>query len=112
MIFPKGSVIIPVRQNGINFILSTLIPDTEDSYFRWNFFDSYLQQKEYFSSYVFEDKAIELLREDSKLAEAFLKRREEDEKFRLSQWEQLLYIYKRSPYYEQTDHLLPIYFMY
>jgi hypothetical protein len=109
---PKESIIIPTRQKGINFILSALIPEAEDSYFRWNFFDSYLQQKEYFSSYVFEEKAAELLKQNPILASEFAKKRSEDERFRESQWEQLLFIYKRSPYYEQTDYRLPVYFKY
>ncbi len=112
VVMPKGTVIIPTRQKGIAFILSTLIPEAEDSYFRWNYFDSYLQQKEYFSSYVFEDKALELLKEDPELAAEFQKKKDSDAKFRESQWEQLFFIYKRSPYYEQTDHCLPVYFSY
>ena len=49
------------------FIHSVLQPELEDAYLSWNFFDSYLQQKEYFSSYVFIDKIEEILNNDLKL---------------------------------------------
>ncbi len=70
MLKPGGDVIISTR--GANrakrrFIVSVLEPEMPDSYFAWNFFDSYVQQKEYFSSYVFEDKAMEILAEDEEL---------------------------------------------
>ena len=42
-----------------------------DSYLSWGFFDIIFQQKEYFSAYVFEDRAMEMLAEDSALAEEF-----------------------------------------
>jgi hypothetical protein len=112
LVLPKGTVIVPTGQKGATFIFSTLIPEAEDSYFRWNYFDSYLQQKEYFSPYVFEDKAAELLKQNPVLAEEFQKKRASDSQFRESQWDQLFFIYKRSPYYEQTDYQLPIYFAY
>ena len=110
IVLPKETLIIRTRQNGAMFLLSTLIPEAEDSYFRWNYFDSYLQQKEYFSAYVFEDKAAQLLKQDPELAKEFQKKRESDVQFRESQWEQLFFIYKHSPFYEQTDYQLPVYF--
>ncbi|MCE2710989.1 MAG: hypothetical protein LW688_00430 [Cryomorphaceae bacterium] len=110
MDLPKETLIIPTRQKGAMFLLSTLIPEGEDSYFRWNYFDSYLQQKEYFSPYVFEDKAAQLLKQDPELAKEFQKKRDLDDQFRESQWDQLFFIYKHSPYYEQTDYHLPVYF--
>ena len=63
-----------------------------DSYFSWNFFDSYLQQKEYFSSYVFEDKALEILAKDKELKND-LKRKASDKEFRENAYAQLHFIY-------------------
>ena len=105
----KGDVIIPTTQHQQNFILSTLISKTEDSYFRWNFFDSYLQQKEYFSPYVFEEKALEILENNADLKIAFEKEKLENEKFRNSSWDQLYYIYKQSELFERSFNLLPVF---
>ena len=41
--------------------MATFEPEAADSWFSWNFFDAVLQRKEYFSSYVFEDLAADLL---------------------------------------------------
>ena len=54
------------NQDAALFIHSVLQPELEDAYLSWNFFDSYLQQKEYFSSYVFIDKIEEILLNDQK----------------------------------------------
>ena len=52
------------------FIHSVPQPELEDAYLSWNFFDS-LQQKEYFSSYVFIDKIEEILNNDIKLKKEY-----------------------------------------
>ena len=64
------------NQDAALFIHSVLQPELEDAYLSWNFFDSYLQQKEYFSSYVFIDKIEEILVNDQKLKKEYeLKKR-------------------------------------
>lgn len=106
---PKpGDYLIPMGQQKRRFILSVLEPGMPDSYFAWNFFDSYLQQKEYFSPYVFEDKALEILENNPELKEAFEAKKRDDEKFRESSWAQLYFIYQHTDYYEPTHNVLPI----
>jgi hypothetical protein len=104
-----GDIMIPTNQPTRRFLISVLEPAMPDSYFAWNFFDSYVQQKEYFSSYVFEDKAIEILAEDEELRFWFEKKKEEDKEFRESSWAQLYFIYQNSEYYEPTHNRLPIF---
>lgn len=104
-----GDILIPSKQDAALFILASLQPRTEDSYLTWNFFDSYLQQKEYFSNYVFKDQIAEILSKDKKLSDEYQLRKATDEKFRNSEWDQLYFIYSRSPYFEQTFMRLPIY---
>jgi hypothetical protein len=87
-----------------------MLPNAPDSYFAWNFLDSYVQQKEYFSPYVFEDKAKELLANDAQLKKEFLMKKETDSTFNASSWSQLYFIYQNSPYYEPTHNVLPISF--
>jgi len=94
----KGDILIPTNQQGAQFIHSVLQPQTEDSYFSWNFYDSYLQQKEYFSNYVFIDQIQEILNSNSELKKEFEAKKAADEKFRNSEWEQLYFIYSNSDY--------------
>lgn len=109
----KGSVFIPTDQEKRMFLLSAFEPKAEDSYFAWNFFDSHLQQKEYFSSYVFEDIALKLLESDPGLARDFNDKKKNDPDFAASSQQQLYFIYKRSPYFEKsTANLLPVYKLY
>ncbi len=104
-----GDILIPSQQDAALFIHASLQPRAEDSYLTWNFFDSYLQQKEYFSNYVFKDQIAEILAKDKKLSDEYQLRKVTDEKFRNSEWDQLYFIYSRSPYFEQTFMRLPIY---
>ena len=62
-----GDVIVPTGTANDKFLMAALEPLSKDSYFQWGFFNSVLEQKEYFSNYVFEDVAAELLKQDPKL---------------------------------------------
>ena len=104
-----GDILIPSNQDAALFIHASLQPRAEDSYLTWNFFDSYLQQKEYFSNYVFKDQIAEILAKDKALNDEYHLRKATDEKFRNSEWDQLYFIYSRSPYFEQTFMRLPVY---
>jgi hypothetical protein len=108
----KGDILIPTNQFGKNFICSVLEPETEDSYFAWNFFDSYIQEKEYFSDYVFEELATEILASNPKLKLEFDKKKSTDEKFAQNHWDQLYFIYQKSKYFEPSFMRLPVYKIY
>ena len=107
----RGDLLIDAHQFKSQFIHAALQPLTEDSYFSWNFFDSYLQQKEYFSAYVFIDKIDEILAADPTLKLSFEERKLKDVDFRNSEAQQLHYLYQNSPYFEQSYMRLPIYFI-
>ena len=106
--FYKGDVVVFTNQTVNRYIVETLEPQAPDSYFAWNFFDGILMQKEYFSSYVFEDLALELLENDLALKTALEAKKAEDADFANSARAQLDFIYKRSAYYEPTHNLYPI----
>jgi hypothetical protein len=88
--------------------VETLEPQAPDAFFSWNFFDGILMQKEYFSAYVFEDKAAAMLAEDPELKAALAAKRAEDPEFAKSARAQLNFIYERSPHYEPTYRLYPV----
>jgi len=107
--FYRGDIIVPTDQEAVRYIVETLEPESVDGFFAWNFFDGILQQKEWFSDYAFEPIAKELLNKDFALKKDFEAKKREDEKFASSSWEQLYYIYKRSPYFEKTLNRYPVY---
>lgn len=90
------------------FIIQVLEPESTDSYFNWNFFDSILSRKEYFSPYVFDEKALEILNSDPQLKHDFEKKRKEDDSFSADHYSQLRYIYERSEYSEKTLNRYPV----
>jgi hypothetical protein len=104
-----GDLLIPCAQEKALFIHAVLQPLAEDSYLSWNFFDSYLQQKEYFSPYVFKEQIAEILAAQPKLKEAYEQRKQLDVKFANDEWEQLFFIYQNSPYFEPSFMRLPVY---
>ena len=106
----KGDWMLNSNQDAALYIHSVLQPELEDAFLSWNFFDSYLQQKEYFSSYVFIDKIEEILVNDQKLKKEYELRKKEDKAFASSEWDQLYFIYKRSAYFEKSYNRLPVYF--
>lgn len=105
----KGDYVISTDQPGVKYLLETLEPQAVDSYFNWNFFDAILQQKEYFSAYVFEDTAAKLLKEDAGLKADFKKKKQEDKAFADDAEAQLDWIYTHSVYYEKTHMEYPVY---
>jgi len=106
--YRPGDFVIYTDQPAIRYIVETLEPTAPDSYFAWNFFDAILQQKEYFSSYVFEDTAAEYLKQNPDVKEALDKKKSEDPEFAKNGRAQLDFIYKRSPYYEYGHMLYPV----
>lgn len=107
--FRKGDLLVSTKQAGVKYLLETLEPEATDSFFNWNFFDAILGQKEYFSDYVFEDTAAELLRNDQVLKTAFEFEKISKPDFAKDGQAQLEWIYRHSEYYEGSVNLYPIY---
>ncbi|MFN5887883.1 MAG: hypothetical protein ACK438_07905, partial [Flavobacteriales bacterium] len=72
-------------------------------------FDSYLQEKEYFSNYVFKDKIKEILQNNPELQKAYETKRQNDTDFANSEWQQLYFLYQNSVYFEPSYMMLPIF---
>lgn len=108
--FRKGDYLISTQQKAKRYLVETLEPEAQDSFFNWNFFDSILQQKESFSAYVFEPMAKEILDEmpeDEK--SAFYQKQENDSAFASNNYAQLDWIFKRSKHYEKAHKRYPVY---
>lgn len=107
--FLKGDWYIQLDQPGNRFLMETLEPQAEDSYFAWNFFDAILGQKEGYSAYVFEDKAAAYLQTQPDLKKQLEQRVATDSSFAKSGRAQLDFIYKNSPWYEPDHNRYPVF---
>ncbi|QHW00948.1 hypothetical protein GJR95_40560 [Spirosoma endbachense] len=107
--FYTGDYLVKTDQATNRFIVETLEPQGIDSFFAWNFFDSILDQKEYFSDYIFEDTAADLVKNNSALRKQLDEKRASDKAFAESADAQLDYIYRQTPYYEKTHNRYPVY---
>ena len=105
----KGDYYIPLNQQANRFLMETLEPQAEDSYFAWNFFDPILGQKEGFSDYAFEETATEFLKTHPELKKKLEERRATDPAFAKSATAQLNFVFQNSPYYEPAHLQYPVY---
>lgn len=107
--FMAGDVVVYCNQAANRYIVETLEPEGVDAFFRWSFFDSVLQQKEWYSDYVFEDTAAEMLRNDEALRLDFEAAKAADALLAESLRAQLYWIYKRSKHFEGSVNRYPVY---
>ncbi len=107
--FFKGDYLISTNQPGIRYLLETLEPTAPDSFFNWNFFDTILQRKEYFSPYVWEDKAALLLAQNPKLTIEFNLKKTYDTIFAKNWYAQLNWLHQQSKHYEKSHLQYPVY---
>lgn len=109
MKFRKGDYYIPMNQTANRFLIETLEPQAEDSYFAWNFFDAVLGQKEGFSGYSFEDIAANYLSTNPDLKNKLEQRRLTDTAFAKNANTQLNFVFQNSPYFEPVNMRYPVY---
>jgi hypothetical protein len=107
--FRKGDYYIPMNQAANRFLIETLEPQAEDSYFAWNYFDPILGQKEGYSAYAFEDIAADYLKNNPDLKTKLEQRRATDTVFAKSGRAQLNFVYENSPWFEPAYLKYPVY---
>lgn len=107
--FNAGDYYIPTEQPGVRYVLEVLEPKATDSLFKWNYFDSLLQQKEGFSPYVWEDLALQILARNPDLKAQFDAKKQSDSDFAQNDYEQLRWIHRHSRHYESAHLNYPVY---
>lgn len=103
-----GDYVVYTDQPLNRYIVETLEPQGVDSFFAWNFFDSILGEKEYYSDYVFEDVAADLLKKDPDLRKKLDDAKAKDPKLAGSARAQLNFVYQNSPWFEKTYLRYPV----
>ncbi len=109
MKFAKGDWFIPMNQEANRFLMETLEPQGEDSYFAWNYFDAILGQKEGYSAYAFEDIAADYLKTNPDIKQQLEQRRATDTAFAKDGRAQLNFVYQKSPWFEPAYLRYPVY---
>ncbi|WP_114939869.1 M14 family zinc carboxypeptidase [Mucilaginibacter endophyticus] len=106
--FYIGDYVVYTNQPINRYIVETLEPQGVDSFFAWNFFDSVLGEKEYFSDYVFEDIAADLLKKDPSIKQKLDDAKAKDPQLANNAGAQLFFVYRNSPYFEKTFMRYPV----
>ncbi|HQX97783.1 MAG TPA: M14 family metallopeptidase, partial [Chitinophagaceae bacterium] len=107
--FKKGDWYIPLNQVANRYLIETLEPHNEDSYFSWNYFDAILGQKEGYSAYAFEDIAADYLKKNPEVKTKLDQRVATDTSFAKSGRAQLNFVYQNSPWFEPALNRYPVY---
>lgn len=110
--FHTGDYIFHTGQQSDLYIMESLIPDTDDSFVSWNFFDAILQPKEGYSDYRWEDVGGNWLSQNSELKEALEKKKDKDPAFAADTDAQLYFVYRNSPWFDPNYMRIPVYFCY
>lgn len=105
----EGDVLISLDQPHARYVVETLEPEAMDSLFRWNYFDTVLERKEYYSGYVFEETAEQMLAEDAELKLEFEKKVKDDASFARDRRQQLEFLFQRSRHSEPEYRRYPIF---
>lgn len=106
--FPANSVIVSMNQEAANVVVHLLEPQSQDSFAAWGFFNAIFEQKEYFSDYIMEPIAREMLAKDENLRKEFEEKLSKDENFRKNPGARLRFFYERSPYYDKRIGSYPV----
>lgn len=107
--FSEGDYLVWLNQPAKRYLVETLEPTAPDAFFAWNYFDGILQQKEYFSDYVFEDLAAKLVDKDKALKKMLEDKKKADPAFAKDANAQLDFVYRHSTYFEQTVNRYPVF---
>lgn len=104
----EGDYLIPMNQPGNRFIVQMLEPEAPDSYFRWNFFDPILEEREYYSSFGFEPNALKYLEEHPEFKEKWEHARKNDPALIGNHRAQLGFIYYNTEWFDNVTRKYPV----
>ena len=105
----RGDWVIPSSQPAKRYLTEVLSPFAHDAFLVWNFFDAALQRKEYFSGYVFEDLAADMLAQDEGLRATYAAMQREHPEWEERPREALMWLYSQSEHDEGTAYRIPVF---
>jgi hypothetical protein len=103
-----GDYIVSTQQRARKYLVTVMEPKSNDSFWAWNFFDGITSQKEWFSDYIFEEKAEQMVLSNPILKAQLDSAKQDDAKLREDHWLQLNFIYQRSEFKEPSHNIYPV----
>ncbi|HYG65623.1 MAG TPA: hypothetical protein VEL74_23775, partial [Thermoanaerobaculia bacterium] len=104
---PAGALWIPADQPDFEVAVQLLEPEAPDSLLAWGLLSTVFERKEYIEPRVLEGLAEEMLK-DPKTAAAWQEALR-DETFAKDGQARYMWWYRRTPYWDETLGLLPVY---
>jgi hypothetical protein len=105
---PAGSFFVSTRQPLAKLIVNLLEPQAPDSIVKWGLLNSIFEQKEYAAEYILEPLAQKMFAADPKLKAEFEAELQRDPAFAKNPRARMLWVYKRTPFYEADKDVYPI----
>jgi hypothetical protein len=105
---PAGSLYVPLDTDLAPLAVWILEPEGGDSLFSWGEMSAAFEQKEWIDLRVLDPIAAEMLKKDPKLR-AEWEEKLKDPKFEASSRARIEFFYRRTPYWDDTVGLLPVY---
>lgn len=105
---PAGSLYVPLDDPLAPVAIHLLEPEGPDSLFSWGEMSSALEMKEYIDARVLDPIAEKMLKADPKLAAEWTAKLS-DPKFAANSRERYRFFYSRTPYWDESVGLLPVY---
>lgn len=105
--FPEGTLWVPLDDDRAPVVMAMLEPEGSDSLFAWGELSTALEQKEYIDLRVLDPLAERLLKDPKVAAE--WQERLKDPAFAKSPRERIRFFYEKTPYWDETLGLLPVF---
>ena len=102
-----GAIWIPADQPDFEVAVQLFEPEAPDSLLSWGLLSSVFEQKEYIDSRVLEELAAEMIKDPKTAAE--FQEAMKDEKLAKDPFARYQWWYRRTPYWDETIGLLPVY---
>ncbi|MCC6396189.1 MAG: peptidase M14 [Bacteroidetes bacterium] len=108
LLFPAGSIVVPMNQRASHVAVHLLEPRSEDSFAAWGFFNSIFEQKEYAEDYVMESVGKSMLQADPELRAEFVGLIASDTSFARSASRRLNWLYLHSLWADSAMNVYPV----
>jgi hypothetical protein len=106
--FRPGDLWVPLDQPSAAVAVHLFEAQAPDGLMRWNYFDTILERKEYSEAYVMEPIARQMLAKDPALDQEFRARLASDSAFAASPQARNDFFYRRSPWADPEQNLVPV----
>ena len=106
--FDEGDYVIKLNQRSARVIMHLLEPRAPDSFVRWGFFNSVMEQKEFGEAYKLELLARDMIAKDPNLKKEFDEKVKSDSAFAKNEYGRLNWFYMHSPYWDEQVNRYPV----